>query len=148
MTKCLAGIALAGVVIGMAACSALPKSPVWNEAERAVSSLPVPSGYDDAGLSRRGDGNCDIDPGCAAPSVTRTFRPTALATERASCEALHATLSAWTSAGYRFDRWYEGAGDAPDLPCNLAGSMNGLNVGAQVTPSGEIRLSALAIKKR
>jgi hypothetical protein len=54
----------------------------------------------------------------------------------------------WVSAGYQFDRWNEGAGDAPDLPCNLAGSMNGLNVGAQVSSAGEIRLSALAIKKK
>jgi len=59
----------------------------------------------------------------------------------------HATLATWVSSGFQFERWNEGAGDSPDLPCNLAGSINGLRVGAQVSTAGEVRVNALAISK-
>lgn len=144
MTRHIA-IAMAAALLITSACSLKPSSPVWGDAERAVSALPVPDGYTDAGVTRTGDENCDIDFGCSAPSVTRTFRPTSPTSRPASCEALHAVLPSWQSAGYQFDRWNESASDG--LHCNLAGSVDGLNVGADVSPTGDIRLSALALKK-
>jgi hypothetical protein len=144
-------VAVAGLLICVVTgCSlAQAPAPVWDEAERAVSALPVPGGYRDAGLSRQGgegDESCGSPAGCAAPSVTRTFEPSAPISRAESCEKLRETLPTWIAAGYQFDRWYESAGDG--LRCSLAGSMNGLDVGAQVTSSGEIRLSALAVEKR
>lgn len=135
-------VLLAGVVMG---CS-LTKPPAWNEAEMAVRSLPVPDGYTDAGVSRRGDDNCSIDPACEKPFVTRTFRPPRPTTERAACESFHALIPRWTAVGYQFDRWNEGVGDAPDLPCNLSGSMNGLNVGGDVSTTGDIRVRASPLR--
>jgi hypothetical protein len=119
--------------------------PVWDEAENSISSLPIPDGYTDTGLSRRGDSNCNWNPSCTSPSVTRTLRPIPPRSRRDSCDTLHRILTSWISKGYTFDRWNESGSDS--LLCNLAGSMNGLNVGADVSDNGDIRLSALAIRK-
>lgn len=132
-------LAVAAVVLSLTA------GPEWDRADNALSSLPVPPGYTDAGLTRRGDSNCNWNPSCVAPSVTRTFRPAQPTSRRQSCDALHATLPAWTSNGFTFDRWNESAGDG--LACNLAGTADGLRAGAQVSDNGDIELNALAIQK-
>jgi len=128
---------IAALIVG---CS-LARQPSWGDAEMAARALPVPQGYTDAGLSRRGDNNCDIDPACEKPFVTRTFRATPPTSVALACDALHTALPSWVSAGLVFDSWGESA--TSGLQCILHGSLNGIGISADVS-SGDIFLHASA----
>jgi hypothetical protein len=108
----------------------------------AVASMPAPDGYSDAGIARNEVEGCGSPVGCGKATITRHFRPTSPSSRQAGCDALRSTLPAWVQAGFASAEWSESATDG--LVCNVAGSIRGAAVSAEVEPDGEIGLNAAA----
>lgn len=137
----LVGFAVATVGAGCGVST----EPDWSEAESAISSLPVPAGYTESGLDRRGAVDCAVEPSCGVPAITRTLTPTSPRTNEDGCATLHTTLPAWMASGYGFERW--GTSATTKSECLLVGTVNGHSVVAEVTPAGAILVTSSTLRK-